>query len=173
MELLDVYDKHGNLVGELERDKAHSKNTKVFHKAIHIWIVNSKGELLIQKRAACKKTSPNKWDISAAGHVDKGEKLLTSCERELFEELGIKLEFGDFIYVGEMLHKDQHELTEQFIVKLDVDLSKVKLQIEEVSEVKWINISDFKELVYSSDFLDHSKEYKDFMFRFLNLHFGK
>lgn len=173
MELLDVYDINGNFVDVLDRSEAHKKDAQVYHKAVHVWLVNKNGELLIQKRAACKKTCPNRWDISAAGHVDHGENLLTACERETFEELGVKIPKTNFIYVGEMLHKAQHEITVQFIAKSDVDIKDIIVQPEEVSEVKWIDVENFKTLLYSDEFLDHSKEYKDFMIRFLNLHFGK
>lgn len=54
-----------------------------------VFIINNKGEILLQKRAG-KNFSSSKWDQSAGGHVDEGETYLQAAERELFEEMGIK-----------------------------------------------------------------------------------
>jgi len=172
-EILDAFDKQGNYVGTIERKKSHKKNAGVFHKVVHVWFINENNELLIQKRAACKPTCPNRWDIACAGHIESGESILTACERETFEELGLKVKPGDFIYVGELIHEEMNELTEQFIVKTAKDIKDMTLQVEEVSEVKWINIKDFKQLLYSDAFMDHSDDYKYFLSRFLTLHFDR
>ncbi len=170
-EYLDVYDRRGNHVGIMERSEAHKKDAGVFHKAVHIWIINSKKQLLIQRRAPWKPTCPNRWDISAAGHVEEGETLLDTCVRETYEEIGLKIPKENFIFVGEIVHTDFWEFTEQFIVMVDVKLSEMSFQDEEVSEVRWIDIPSFKRLIYTEDFMNHSMEYKFFMHRFLEQHF--
>ena len=76
MEMLDVFDINGKHVGTMERKKAHGENAGAYHKAVHIWFVNDKGEILVQKRADFKYEHPNMWDIPSAGHVDAGESLL-------------------------------------------------------------------------------------------------
>jgi len=53
-----------------------------------LWITNGKG-VLLQLRATQKKSFPNKWDISVAGHVDASESPLQAFQREYQEELGI------------------------------------------------------------------------------------
>jgi isopentenyldiphosphate isomerase len=71
---------------------AGSKTTaisgNIIHRISRIFVFNSKGELLIQKRAP-NVDVPNRWDQSAAGHVDEGEDYLTAATRELGEEVGI------------------------------------------------------------------------------------
>ena len=44
-------------------------------KRVKVLLINSKNEILVQKRAACKKNHPNKWDMPSAGHVDAGETI--------------------------------------------------------------------------------------------------
>ena len=54
MEYLDVFTKYGEPTGEsVERDIVHKEG--MFHKSIHVWILNSKGELLVQRRDSSKK----------------------------------------------------------------------------------------------------------------------
>ena len=65
----------------------HGDNLR--HRAVHILIFNSKGEVFLQKRSEWKDRHPLLWDSSAAGHVETGEDYDTAASRELEEELGI------------------------------------------------------------------------------------
>jgi len=74
MEFFDVLDKNGNPTGQVkDRNDVHRDGD--WHKAVHIWIINFKGELLIQKRSPNKDTGAGQWDISAAGHMPAGGGL--------------------------------------------------------------------------------------------------
>jgi len=63
----------------------------LMHRAVHILVFNSSGELFIQKRSMSKDNDPGLWDSSAAGHVDSGEDYYDCAIRELGEELGIRV----------------------------------------------------------------------------------
>ena len=59
MEYLDILDKSGNKTGEKKpRKEVHSKG--YWHKGVHIWIINSNRELLVQRRSSNKDVYPNK-----------------------------------------------------------------------------------------------------------------
>lgn len=62
----------------------------IVHRITRVYVFNSKGQLLLQKRALGLRSAPGKWDDSAAGHVDEGEEYLPSARRELAEEMGVK-----------------------------------------------------------------------------------
>lgn len=162
-EMLDTFDIDGNFLGVKSRSFCHSQNPGVYHKPVWIWIVNSKGEVLVQKRALTKKKAPGKWDMPSAGHVDAGETCLSGCVRETYEELGIKTKESDFIFLKEFIAKDAWELGQVYLLKLDVDIKDIKLQEEEVECVNWLPYSDFINLLYSDDFCGHAKEYKDYV----------
>ena len=88
MELLDVLDKNGKPTGKVKpRSEIHRDGD--WHRAAHVWIMNSKSELLIQKRAATRKYHPNRWSVSVGGHVSENENSRTSVAREVKEELGL------------------------------------------------------------------------------------
>lgn len=88
MEYIDIYDENNNpLKNSKEKTQAHEEGD--FHRTAHIWIINDNKELLLQKRSANKKSHPNCWDISGAGHIRAGENILDGAIRELREELGV------------------------------------------------------------------------------------
>ena len=71
MENLDVLDNQGNKTGEIKsRDEVHKKG--LWHRTVHIWIINSNNDILMQLRSPEKKSNPNKWTTSASGHLSAG-----------------------------------------------------------------------------------------------------
>ena len=95
-EYWDLYDGAGQLTGE-----KHLRGTAVpegrFHKVVHIWIQNSKGELLMQKRSDTVDNCPGEW-ATTGGSVQAGEEPLTTAVRELSEELGITVSAEELRY---------------------------------------------------------------------------
>ena len=86
-ELFDVVDEHDRVVGTAPRGVVHA--TGLRHRAVHLFVFNGQGELLLQKRSPWKDKHPGKWDSSAAGHLDSGEDYAHAARRELTEELGL------------------------------------------------------------------------------------
>ena len=85
-ELFDVVDERDRVVGQATRAEVHARG--LLHRAVHIFVFNSAGELLLQKRSALKDEYPACWTSSASGHLDAGEDYDTAARRELQEELG-------------------------------------------------------------------------------------
>ncbi len=166
-EYLDICNSDGVLTGEKATKKeAHDKG--LWHRAVHIWILNSKRELLIQKRSPLMDNNPNKWDISTAGHVSAGEDYIISAQREVGEELGLEFKPEDFILIGnvrQMSKRDgyiNNEFNPVYIVKKDVNIDDIKKQEDEVSEVKFIYFKELEKIIESKDpsFVSQDEEYK-------------
>lgn len=87
-ELFDEVDENDRVIGPKPRGFIHVNNLR--HRAIHIELFNSRGELFLQRRSPWKDLNPSKWDSSAAGHVDAGETYAEAASRELGEELGVE-----------------------------------------------------------------------------------
>ena len=167
-EMVDILDSKGKLTGVVKpKDEAHS--SKLWHRSVHVWIYNSKGEVLIQKRAAMKKSGPGKWDISAAGHVSSGEKTKESALRELEEEIGIKADPRNLKHVittkRSMDIKDIKFYEREFcyVYLLKHEKLPTKLQREEVAAVKFIPIEKFSDDIKSkktkAKYVQHPKSY--------------
>lgn len=86
-EWFDVVNDHDEVIGRERRADVHRRD--LLHRAIHIFLWNTRGELLLQKRSALKDVAPNTWDSSAAGHLGTGEDYDPAATREVVEELGV------------------------------------------------------------------------------------
>lgn len=86
-EIFDVVDHEDRVTGQLSRHEVHRQ--KLLHRAVHIFVFNSRGELFLQRRSRWKDTHPLRWDSSAAGHVNSGDTYAGTAPREIEEELGV------------------------------------------------------------------------------------
>ena len=87
-ELLDVVDEHDLFLERVRRSDIHKR--KLLHRAVHVFLFNKDGEIYLQKRSHHKDTHGEKWDSSASGHLDSGEKYADAAVRELKEELFVR-----------------------------------------------------------------------------------
>lgn len=92
-ELFDVVDDQDRVLFQAPRSQVHAE--RWLHRASHIFVFNSRGELLIHRRSATKDECPRAFTSSASGHLAAGEDYAAAASRELCEELGISapLEF--------------------------------------------------------------------------------
>ena len=156
MELLDVVDENNNLIGKTEdRELIHQKG--LYHREVGIWIMNEKGEILVQKRSANKKQAPNKWGVTA-GHVDAGQEPIEVAIREVLEEIGLELSKEDieFLFVVKKYKKfsdTQYNNNIQYIyfTKTNREISEYIIQEEELSEVKYISIEELEKIIENKD----------------------
>ena len=72
-EIIDEYNYRGEKIGVVDKDIAHEKG--LWHKSVHVWLINDKNEILLQYRCAEKKLYPNTWDISFAGHIAYADEM--------------------------------------------------------------------------------------------------
>lgn len=88
MEYVILVDENDNEVGTIEKIEAHEK--ALLHRAISVFIINSKNELLLQQRASSKYHSPDLWTNTCCSHPRPGENTLDAALRRLQEEMGIQ-----------------------------------------------------------------------------------
>jgi isopentenyl-diphosphate delta-isomerase len=88
-EILEIVDKNCEPVSILNRESIHKKG--LFHKVVHVFLFNEKGEIYLQKKSPLVDENPGLWTSSASGHVLAGEGALISAQRELREELSLKV----------------------------------------------------------------------------------
>jgi isopentenyldiphosphate isomerase len=88
-EIFDVVNERDEVIGRETRNEVHRRG--LFHRAVHVLVFNSRGEVFLQKRSMTKDRQPGLWDSSASGHVDAGEEYDACAVRELREEIGLEL----------------------------------------------------------------------------------
>jgi len=168
IEKLDVFDENGNLTGEV-KDRRLIHHDGDWHKAVHIWIINDKDQILLQRRVAWKDSNPNMLDISSAGHVIAGDSSLSAAIRELQEELGLKIKPEDLQFVKRIKKQSKYtptfinnEFDDMFILKTEKTVSEMKIQKEEVAEVFFVSFEKFREMVEKKDpeLLQHTEEFE-------------
>lgn len=160
-ELVDIVDEKNELTGEImTRQEAH--RVGALHRSAHILIYNSKGEILLQLRSKNKKSHPNTWDVSAAGHVEEGENPIVTALREMKEEIGLladesALEFWSVQRESKIFGNiKDNEFVYVYLLKHDELLDTFALQTSEVQEIKFIPVNEAEqELRQNANYLPH------------------
>ena len=156
MEYFDLVDENNNLTGKTEeRNFVHEKG--LWHREVVVWIMNENREMLLQKRASTKKQEPNKWGL-CAGHIDAGETIETAVLRELEEELGVKatIEELDFLKISKSKKDFPNNLKNYvfyyvYLLKTDWKVEDYKINLEELSEVKYVPFAEVENSVKNKD----------------------
>ena len=161
MEMVDKLDNKRQMLNRItERSE---KIEGEYRQSVHTWIMNSKGEFLIQKRSPNKKTFPNMWSQTGGG-VDEGETTLQAALRECNEELGISIDLNNIELI--LSFKRKFDFVDVWLVKQDIDISDIVLQKDEVSDVKWASIDEIRELMKAEKLAKSIEIYFDM---FINL----
>jgi isopentenyl-diphosphate delta-isomerase len=118
--------------GTMEKMEAHRKG--ILHRAFSIFIFNSKGEMLLQQRAADKYHNGNLWTNACCSHPIPGEQLSSAAIRRLEEEMGFTTPLEkvcDFTYKvtfenGLTEHEFDHVFIGNYDGEINVNHSEVK-----------------------------------------------
>lgn len=130
-------------IGLMEKHEAHRKG--MLHRAFSVFIFNSQGELLLQRRAFGKYHSEGLWTNTCCSHPNPGEDILTAGNRRLKEEMGMdcELHYGfSFIYKAEL----DNGFTEYELDHVMTGYSDATphLDTTEAMSFKWMALEDLK-----------------------------
>jgi len=158
-ELIDIYDESNKPLG-VQKLKSEAHREGLWHRASHVWIYNSKGEMLLQLRAKDKEMYPDKWDISAAGHARAGEDPVSTSLREVKEELDLRIKASDLEYFGArdtstvhgpIINKEHQSI---YLLKFEGEINALHAQKEEIQKIKFFGIDQLE-----NDIKARSEEY--------------
>lgn len=149
MEKKDLYDVNKNLVG-MTFIKGEQVPKGYYYLIVAVFIENSNGEFLIQKRVASK---GGKW-ATTAGHPKSGEDSIHGLYSEVFEEIGVDISRDNVRLVDTWINNDQ--IFDIYYLKKDIDLKDISIQIEEVDDVDYASKDKIKEMYLNDQFhLNH------------------
>ncbi len=150
-EMILVLDENGNSTGEIKPRSVVHENL-LWHNEIALWILNpTTKSVLLQRRAATKKSNPNKI-APCAGHVTGYDSIEESVLREAQEEYGIDISGYKLNKIRTIRCKNPNNncFSNHFYILADIPLSSFKIQEEELSEVLYLTLEDLKNLVFSN-----------------------
>ncbi len=143
MEHVILVDKNDKELGTEERIKAHREGK--LHRAFSIFVFNSKGELLMQRRAANKYHTAGLWSNTCCSHPQPGEPIEKAVHRKLKQEMGfdcmLEKKFSFIYKVNFENGLWEHEFDHVYIGQFD---GRPNPNPEEADEWKWINIDELK-----------------------------
>jgi isopentenyl-diphosphate delta-isomerase len=142
-EYLDIVNEFDEVVGRGLRQEIHDK--KLLHRAVHLFLLNEKQELLLQKRSLTKPTWPGAWDASVSGHLSSGQTYLDAIIRETAEEIGLE----PCPTLTPLLHVPPSELTDQewitvYLAQVD-SRTQFNPDPKEVESTEWMPLAKVTE----------------------------
>lgn len=139
--LVDVNDKP---IGLMEKIEAHEK--ALLHRAFSVFIMNSKGELMLQRRAFSKYHSPGLWTNTCCSHQRDKETSLEAGIRRLEEEMGFSVSLEEkFSFVYKTAFDNGLTEHEYDHVLLGYYEGVPVINKEEVEEWKWMDLEAVRE----------------------------
>lgn len=83
-ESIDIVDEDNNIIGESDVATAHVQGLR--HRIAGVFVFDTDGDLYLQTG-----NKYGKYDLSAGGHVRKGESYEDAAKREMLEEIGLEV----------------------------------------------------------------------------------
>lgn len=139
---------HDEVTGVMEKMEAH--RTGSLHRAFSVLLFNSRGEMLLQKRAQTKYHSSGLWTNTCCSHPRPGESLEEAARRKLLQEMGIEANprFAfKFQYKAPLDNQlIEHEIDHVFIGQFD---GEPVLNEHEAEDWKFVDLHSLKQQIHS------------------------
>ncbi len=150
MERWDLYNEQGEKTGRTIQ-KGEPLSIDEFHLAMEAWIVNHKGQVLIQQRSQSCEILPGIWGLTT-GRMVAGEDTRSGCVRELREELGLQIQPERLRFLRRILRLDgTHLIWDLYLLEQEIELGALKLQPEEVSGAMWASAAKLREMIRAGE----------------------
>lgn len=164
MEKRDLYDKNRNLTGEtILKGEQIPKNRYIV--VVLVFIQNSEGKFLIQKRSEAK----NGKYATTGGHPKAGETSIEGILTEVEEEIGVKMNPKDLKLYFSGKSEDERVFWDDYYIKMDIqNLNDLKLQEAEVDSVEWLSENEIVNLMKQDKFFKNHYEEFEILIKWLD-----
>jgi len=146
-----IVDKNDKVIGAKERSDITIED---IYRVSSLYIINSKGEVLLGKRALTKKKHPGLWTFPVNGTVDEGETYEENIIKETEEEIGVIITKQDIITGPKIFRRDKiaSRFIQIYILYKDLDLDRIKFDPSEIAQLKWYTKDEmFKDVKKNPD----------------------
>ena len=160
MEKFELVDKNGNKTGKvityLETYNSNNIPNECYLPVVGVVIVNSKNEILLQKRSMLKKSNPGKCGI-CGGKINLGETPIDAAVRETLEEIGINIERSKLKEMRKAANGKGYFTI--FYIKQDLDIKECRLKKDEVEAIRYFRVEELERLENEGfEWLDNLKK---------------
>jgi isopentenyl-diphosphate delta-isomerase type 1 len=142
-ELITIVDEDDMVIGAETRAAARKQGLR--HRIVRVFLINDKGQILLQRRSLTLSDNPGRWDQSVGGHVDEGEDYEEAALRETQEELGVSpvgfKNVGKFYTERPANDGFIRRFNAVFVARCDGPVSPSP---DEVAEVRWLSLKKIR-----------------------------
>ena len=141
-EIWQESDFNGEIIGGIDPNNFDEEKVKRYNgAAVMLYRYNDGNvEYLFQHRSKNLRDNADKWDVSAGGHVNVGERLIEAIVRETREEVGVDLDISNLEFAATYLR--WKILVGLYFYDWTDKKDTFSFDDEEVEEVKWIKYSE-------------------------------
>ncbi len=164
MEIFDIYDINRAKTGKTIPRGEQLKDGE-YHTVVHVCLINSAGQMLIQQRQPFKQGWSNMWDITVGGSCVSGETSQEGAHREVLEEIGLDINF-EGVRPALTINFDVG-FDDIYVLPYDCEISELKLQETEVQAAKWASKEEIFRMLDSGEFIPYHKCLIELLFHFL------
>jgi isopentenyldiphosphate isomerase len=156
-EQFEVLDEQGHKTGRLlDRETVHAQ--QLWHEVVNVWLLNTKGDVLLQLRGPNVDLNPNVWDVAVGTHVRPNEDPTLAAQRCLQSELGITITPDNIKHLFNIQSanplpdgKFHNVLGHVFLVKRDLDIQEFTYDTNKVAKLVWRSLVEVMAEIGSSE----------------------
>ena len=145
MEQVDVFNKFREQTGKVKGRKELEDGE--YRISTHIWVKTLENKILIEKRSEKEDKFPGMW-AQIGGGVKAGNTSKETVFIECKEELNFDVKEENLFYVGSYIRTK--DIVDVWMVEQNIDINNLKLQEEEVAEVKLVSFEEFEKMIESN-----------------------
>jgi len=144
MDKLIVVNRQDQVLGRKSKEACHTLKG-ILHRGFSVFVINKRGQVLLQKRSQKKKLWPGFWSNTCCSHPKPGETYLQAGKRRLKEELGFTCPLKFLLkFQYRAVYQDLGSENEICAVLLGEDDGRVRPNLEEVTAVRWLDFNQLK-----------------------------
>lgn len=163
MEKVDIYNRFREKTGDVKGRKKLNKGE--YRISAHIWIRDSRNMILIEKRSEKEDKFPGMW-AQVGGGVKAGDTSKTTVIKECKEELNYDVEEKNLFYIGSYIRTK--DIVDVWMVNQDINLDTLKLQEDEVADVKLVSLEEFDKMIENGNVVPSINPSYSLMKNFIN-----